>query len=118
MPHTLRFEARCGSFSIREPIKDERRSYCSKKSGHLRYSAIVAAPGHDDLPHVELAPSERDPLVGTNTGVARKYPLPVGPSMSKKFAKPSALVIETASTPPLCQRARSAPASASGHARR
>jgi len=30
---------------------------------------------------------------GTNTGVARKYPLPVGPSISKKFARPSALVV-------------------------
>src|SRR6266852_1352021 len=48
------------SFSMREPTPDERRSYFSKKSGHLRYRAIVAAPGHDDLPHVELARDKRD----------------------------------------------------------
>src|SRR5258706_6614835 len=50
-------------FPCANRFKNERRSYCSKKSSHLRYSAIVAAPGHDDLPHVELARSERDPLV-------------------------------------------------------
>src|SRR5882672_5059060 len=48
------------SFSMREPTPDERRSYSSKKSRHLLYRAIVAAPGHDDLPHVELARGKLD----------------------------------------------------------
>src|SRR5258708_10401910 len=67
MRQALRFEARSVadaggvSFSMREPTTDERRSYFSKKSGYLRYSAIVAAPGHDDLPQVELPRSKRDP---------------------------------------------------------
>src|SRR5258708_8621725 len=67
MRQALRFEARSVadaggvSFSMREPTTDERRSYFSKKSGYLRYSAIVAAPGHDDLPHVEHPRSKRDP---------------------------------------------------------
>src|SRR5712691_10740532 len=49
------------SFSMREPTPGERRSYFSKKSHHLSDGASIAAPGHDDLPHVELASGKRDP---------------------------------------------------------
>src|SRR5467141_2243697 len=49
------------SFSMREPTPDERRSYLSKKSRHLSDGANIAAPGHNDLPHVELARGKRDP---------------------------------------------------------
>src|SRR5438128_1329159 len=64
MRQALSFEARSVpdvSFSMREPTPDERRSYFSKKSRHLSDGANIAAPGHDDLPHVELARGKRDP---------------------------------------------------------
>src|SRR6266849_6653836 len=49
------------SFSMREPTPDESRSYFSKKSRHLGDGANIAAPGHYDLPHVELPSGKRDP---------------------------------------------------------
>src|SRR5882762_2909970 len=64
MRQALSFEARSVpdvSFSMREPTPDERRSYFSKKSRHLCDGANIAASGHNDLPHVELARGKRDP---------------------------------------------------------
>src|SRR2546427_10421325 len=64
MRQALSFEARSipdVPFSMREPTPDERRSYFSKKSRHLSDGANIVAPGHDDLPHVELERGKRDP---------------------------------------------------------
>src|SRR6266852_8648786 len=77
MRQALSFEARSVpdvSFSMREPIPDERRSYFSKKSRHLSDGANIAAPGYNDLPQVELARRKRDPRMRNEHGGRAQVP--------------------------------------------
>jgi len=50
-----------GESCMSRAITDRKPSYSSKKSRHLRYGALISAPGHNDFANVQFARSALDP---------------------------------------------------------